>query len=143
MARYQTTVSSTMSATEAFDYMAAFENVVIWDPGVRKASRITDGPPQLGTRFAVEASFLGRALPLEYAITSFEAGKTFVLTASTSTLKSIDTVTVVADGEGSRVTYNAELILQGLFKIFDPSLSLAFRSIGNKARDGLRTALNP
>lgn len=132
-----------MSAKEAFDYMVDFENVVIWDPGVRKASRITDGEPQLGTRFAVEASFLGRAIPLEYEITSFESGKSFVLTANSPTLKSIDTVTVVADGQGSRVTYDAELRLRGLFKITDPTLQIAFRFIGNKARDGLRKVLNP
>lgn len=143
MARYRTTVSSTMSAADAFAYMAAFENVATWDPGVGKAAKITDGPPQLGTRFAVEASFLGRPLPLEYEMTAFEDGRTFVLIAETSTIRSVDTVTVLADGDGSKVTYDADLILKGAFKIFDPTLRLAFRSIGNKARDGLRRALNP
>ena len=143
MARYRTTVSSTMSASEAFDYMAAFENVATWDPGVRTAKRTTDGEPALGTRFAVEASFMGRPLPLDYEITSFEAGRTFVLIAETSTIRSIDTVTVVADGQGSKVTYDADLVLKGVLKIFDPALRLGFRSVGDKARDGLQKALNP
>lgn len=143
MARYRTTVSSTMSAADAFAYMAAFENVATWDPGVRKASRVTDGPPRLGTRFNVEASFLGRPLPLEYEITAFEAGRTFVLVAETSTIRSVDTITVVADGDGSKVTYDAELKLKGLFRITDATLRIAFHFIGNKARDGLRKALNP
>ena len=52
-------------------------------------------------------------------------------------------MTVAPDGSGSRVTYDADLILKGPLKIFDLSLRLAFRSIGNKARDGLRRALNP
>lgn len=143
MARYRTTINSSMSASQAFAYMAAFENVADWDPGVRSAKRITNGPSRLGTRFDVVASFMGRGLPLTYEITRFEEGSTFVLTAETSTLRSVDTVTVVADGSGSRVTYDADLALKGLFKVFDPSLRLAFRSIGNKARDGLRRVLNP
>lgn len=143
MARYRTTVSSTMSAADAFAYMAAFENVATWDPGVRKASQTTEGSPKLGTRFAVEASFLGRALPLDYEITAFEAGRTFVLIAETSTIRSVDTITVLPDGSGSKVTYDADLILKGAFKIFEPTLRIAFRSIGNKARDGMRKALNP
>lgn len=143
MARYRTTVSSTMSAADAFAYMVAFENVATWDPGVRKAFRITDGPPKLGTRFAVEASFLGRPLPLDYEITAFEDGRTFVLIAETSNLRSVDTITVVADGQGSKVTYDAELKLKGLFKITEATLRIAFHFIGNKAREGLRKALNP
>lgn len=143
MARYRTTINSSMTAPQAFAYMVAFENVAEWDPGVRSAERIGDGPPRLGTRFDVEASFMGRGLPLRYEITRFEEGSSFVLTAETSTLRSVDTVTVVADGSGSRVTYDADLILKGVFKIFDPSLRLAFRSVGNKARDGLRRVLNP
>lgn len=143
MARYTTTINSSLSAPQAFAYMAAFENVADWDPGVRSAKRITDGSPHLGTRFDVVASFMGRGLPLRYEITRFEDGSTFVLTAETSTLRSVDTVTVVADGSGSRVTYDADLVLKGALKIFDPSLRLAFRSIGNKARDGLRRVLNP
>lgn len=143
MARYRTTVASSMTSAEAFAYMVAFENVADWDPGVRSASRITAGPPRLGSEFAVEASFLGRGLPLRYEMTAFEDGSRFVLTAETATLRSVDTVTVAPDGSGSRVTYDADLILKGPLKIFDLSLRLAFRSIGNKARDGLRRALNP
>ncbi|MGA0877857.1 MAG: SRPBCC family protein [Ilumatobacteraceae bacterium] len=143
MARYRTTISSSMSAPEAFAYMAAFENVADWDPGVRSAKRLTEGSPRLGTRFDVEASFMGRGLPLRYEITRFEEDSTFVLTAEAPTLRSVDTVTVVAEGSGSRVTYDADLVLKGVFKVFDPSLRLAFRSIGNKARDGLRRVLNP
>lgn len=143
MARYRTTVSSTMSAADAFAYMAAFENVAAWDPGVRSARRLTDGEPRLGTKFDVEVSFLGRTLPLHYEITAFTPGTSFTLVAETSTLRSVDTITVVADGSGSQVTYDADLILKGLFKVGEPSLRLAFRTIGNKARDGMRRALNP
>lgn len=143
MARYRTTVSSSMSVTEAFAYMVAFENVARWDPGATKASRVTPGDPHLGTQFDVEVSFFGRGLPLRYEITSFEANSSFVLVAEAPTFRSVDTVTVVADGSGSRVTYDADLILKGAFKVFDPTLRLAFRSIGNKARDGLRRVLNP
>jgi hypothetical protein len=39
MARYVTTISSTLPAEEAFAYMADFSNAGEWDPSVDEASR--------------------------------------------------------------------------------------------------------
>jgi len=42
---------------------------------------------------------------------------------------------------GSVVTYDADLRVRGLFRLADPLLALAFRRIGDRARDGLVRAL--
>jgi hypothetical protein len=143
VARYTTSIASSLTKEAAFDYMAAFENAQHWDPGVAEAQRITEGPVALGTEFRVVTLFAGRQMPLVYKVTTFELGDRFVVTAQTSSLRSVDEVTVVADGTGSRVTYNAQLWFQGAFKLAAPLLPLLFNRIGDRARDGLNRELNP
>ena len=66
-----------------------------------------------------------------------------MLTAETSTLRSVDEITVSASGEGSCVTYNADLRLRGLLWLANPLLGLSFKKIGDRAREGLVRELNP
>jgi hypothetical protein len=44
-------------------------------------------------------------------------------------------------GRGTRVTYDADLSLKGPLRLADPLLALAFRRVGDRARDGLRARL--
>ena len=143
MARYSTTVSSTLSAQEAFRFMANFENVASWDPGVTEASSKDEGDVAIGTSFTVVSKFLGLKTPLVYRVVEFEPESRIRLVAETATLRSDDEIIVSALGEGSSVTYNADLNLRGALRLADRLLGLAFRTIGDRARDGLRKALNP
>jgi hypothetical protein len=143
MAIYTTSIDSTLSSKDAFAYMAAFENVAQWDPGVVEAQRLTEGPIKLGTEFQVLGQMGKRRIPLTYEVTQFEEGSRLVLTASTSSLRSEDEIRVVANGTGSTVTYKANLSLQGVLRIANPFFSPTLRKIGDRARDGLRRELNP
>ena len=57
-------------------------------------------------------------------------------------LTSLDTITVVGDGSGSVVTYDAELTLNGPLRLADPLLGLSFKRIGDRAAAGLIRALD-
>ena len=142
MALYVTTVESTWSATQTFDYMAAFENVAKWDPGVARAERVGNGPVGLGTVFHVVSVFNGREIPLDYEITAFEPPNRVVLKAQTPTLRSVDEIKVDATGTSSLMTYNANLTFKGALWFANPILVLSFKKIGDRARDGLRRELN-
>jgi hypothetical protein len=142
MAIYTTSIESTKSSADAFAYMAAFENVAQWDPGVIEAQRLTEGPIKLGTEFQVLTQTGKRRIPLTYEVTEFEEGVRLVLTASTSSLRSVDEIRVVPNGAGSTVTYKANLSLLGLLRIANPMLSPTLKKIGDRARDGLRRELN-
>ena len=123
--------------------MAAFENTERWDPGVAEAARLTDGPVALGTRFLVVATFLGRRLPLPYEVTTFEPSRRLVVTAETSSIRSVDEIRIEAGATGAIVSYDAALVLRGTSRVASPVLPLAFKRIGDRARDGLRRELNP
>jgi hypothetical protein len=142
MAIYTTSIESKLSVADAFSYMAAFENVAQWDPGVLEAQRLTDGPVHLGTEFLVHTQTGKRKIPLTYRVTEFAEGSRLVLSAATSTLRSVDEIRVVANEGGSTVTYKANLSLLGILRIANPFLNSTLQKIGDRARDGLRRELN-
>ena len=142
MALYVTTVESKWTSAQTFDYMAAFENVAVWDPGVERAERVGGGAVGLGTVFHVVSVFNGREIPLDYTITVFEPSTRVVLKAETATLRSVDEIKVDATGTSSLMTYNANLTFRGALWFANPILALSFKKIGDRARDGLRRELN-
>ena len=139
MARYSATIPSNRTPAEAFAYMADFANVREWDPSVRRAERLDDGPLAQGSRFEVDVGFLGREVELTYELTEYDpAARRAVLQASNATTVSVDTITVADDAS---VTYDARLQLRGPLGLLDPLLGLAFKRLGDNAADGLRGAL--
>ena len=143
MTHYKVAINSHLSAMKAFAYMAAFENAQEWDPGVVEATRIGDEPLGLGSRFKVVTETNGRQIPLDYTITEYEEGTRFVVTAQSSSIRSVDEVVVTSTETGCVVTYNAGLSFRGLFVLGTPLLPFLFRRIGDRAAAGLRRVLNP
>ena len=143
MARYRTTVESTKTPEEAFDYLADFANAREWDPGVVEGENLTGRPLGKGSRFRLVSRFAGRRVPLEYQILAFDRPGRVVFQADQTAVRSTDEIRFDAAGDGTAVTYEAELQLKGLVgKLLDPLLGLAFRRIGDRATAGLREALN-
>lgn len=142
MAHARETVDSAKSQQETFDYLADFTTTAHWDPGIVRAEKLTDGPIGVGTQFRVEAKFMGRTTPLVYVMTAYDPPSRFVVSGENATVTSLDEITVEATGDGSRVTYDAELTLKGPAKLMDPLLGLAFGRIADKAIAGLKKALN-
>lgn len=143
MARYRTTIHSRLSPEEAFAYLADFSHSATWDPGVIEARRLEEGPVREGSRFALVASFAGRRVPLEYAVASFDPPRRVVFAAESGLFRSLDTISFVADGDGTQVTYDALLEPKGALRLLGWALALTFKGVGDRARDGLRRALNP
>jgi len=141
MAHVRETVASPKPQAEVFAYLSDFATTAEWDPGVSQAEQITDGPIAVGTRVRVVAAFMGRAVELVYEVTEFEPPRRIVLRGENSTTLSIDEIVVDPDGEGSRVTYDANLTLRGALRLADPLLALVFRRIADKAIAGLRAAV--
>ncbi len=143
MARYRGTVLSQRSAEETFDYLAEFSNAAQWDPGVAGAERLDDGPVGLGSGFRLQVRIGPRTVPLDYRIVEFERPNRVVLLGENGTIRSEDTVTVVAGSDGGAVlTYSADLTLLGGLSRLDPLLPLPFGRIGDRGLGGLRRVLS-
>jgi carbon monoxide dehydrogenase subunit G len=138
MARYVDAIDLPVPVEEAFDFLADFSRTAEWDPGVIEAERIGSGPIGLGSRFRVVVSFLGRSIPIEYEIAVYERPSRLVLTGRDESFRSIDEITFVERGSGTRITYEARIELVGIRRVADPVLDVLFQRVGRLAVRGLR-----
>lgn len=143
MARYVATVDSAWDREVAFAYLADFASISDWDPGVARSERLGDGDPlAVGARVEVISSFLGREVPLVYEIVEIDPPRRVLLRAETSTITSLDEMTFdLRPGGGTLVTYDADLSMKGPARLAELPMRLAFRRLGDNARDGLRDRL--
>lgn len=142
MARYRTVIDSPKPREELFPYLADFANAQEWDPGVVRAERTDSGEVVVGSAFELVAAFMGRETPLKYEVTAIEPPRSVTFRGENATVVSLDTITFADRPNGTRLTYDADLQLKGPLKLADPALKLAFGKIGDKARDGLRDAVD-
>lgn len=122
--------------------MADLRNFAEWDPGVTAAEQTEGEGPGPGAVFAVTVRAIPKPLVLHYRTTSYEPPDRVVADAQSRRLRSLDTITVRADGDGSIVTYDASLTLSGILGIANPVLGLAFTRIGDRAATGLIRVLD-
>ena len=121
--------------------MADLRNFAEWDPGVKRVTQVegSGGGPDASFDVVVKS---GRGeMTLRYVTTQYDEPRMLVIEARSRMLTSIDRVTVVGSGTGCRVTYDAELKLNGLLRFGDLLLKPLFKRIGDRAAQGLTTAL--
>lgn len=133
MAGYRLSVRTDRSAEDLFDYMADLTNFAEWDPGTKKAVQVKGAGPGPDAEYDLDAS----GGTLRYVVKSYDRPHKVVARAENRFITSIDTIEVSTDGNGSIVTYDAELTLNGPLKVADVLLQIAFNRIGGKAADGL------
>lgn len=140
MAHVVKTVTTAWSPERAFAYMADFSHAPEWDPGVVAARRQDTGEVGLGSVFDLTVRVGGRRFPLRYEVTDFAPGRV-TFTARSAVIESVDTVTVVRQGEATEVTYDARLRLRGILQLADPLLALGFSGVADRAIRGLERRL--
>ena len=141
MSRYVVTVRSPRTPEAAFAYMADLRHFAEWDPGVKGVTQVegSGGGPDASFDVIVKS---GRGeMTLRYVTTQYDEPRTLVIEARSRMLTSIDRITVVGSASGCRVTYDAELRLNGLLRFGDFVLKPLFKRIGDRAAQGLTTAL--
>lgn len=136
MARYVTSIDSSLAQEEAFAYMADFTHAREWDPSVSEARRVDDG-------FHLVARFGGRDVSLHYEVVELEPPRLVVFEARRPGFTSRDTITVSEAGAGSVVHYDARLSFKGLGRLLDPVMQLVFNRVGTRAKHGMQASLNP
>ena len=140
MARYTTSIRSPLPADDAFAYMVDVRNFARWDPGVVAVEAVSGETAAVGATYDVTVKAGGTSV-MRYEVTECEPPRRAKLVAMTPTMRSVDEIRVEPSEGGSTITYDAELTLRGRLGLFDPFLRLAFRVIGDRARDGMRDAL--
>ena len=142
MIRLTEAAVTTLSRDDAFRHIGDFGNVPRWDPGVISAEKVTPGDPSVGTAYDLIVSYGGREVEMQYVITEYEAGAKIVLEGTGSTVKAVDVIDFIDEGEGTLVTYTADLSLTGLARFAEPFMKGRLSRVGEQAGIGLRRWLN-
>jgi carbon monoxide dehydrogenase subunit G len=143
MAHYRASLDVQQPREEVFAYLSDFSTTREWDPGVVEAERLNGQAVGEGTEFRLVAEFLGRRNELTYRIVEYDPPQAVTFLGESATAISRDRITLESTAAGTRVTYDADLALQGVLRIADTLLALAFNRVGDRALAGLRRTLAP
>jgi carbon monoxide dehydrogenase subunit G len=141
MAHYNASLDTARSPEEMFAYLSDFSTTVEWDPGVVEAERLGDAKVREGTEFRLVAVFFGRKTPLTYRVVEYDPPSAVTFRGENPTVVSLDRITFEPSGGGTRIVYDADLVLKGALKFADPLLRVAFTRVGARALAGLRRTL--
>lgn len=139
--RYRKQIEVMRDPAEVFAYLADFSRASEWDPGIVEARRLSDGPTAVGSRFEVVALFRGNRQRFEYVVMEYDEGRRIVLRGEGPRAVSDDTISVEGRGGGTRVTYEADLRLKGVFRLAEPFLGRTVERMGDDALAGLESQL--
>ena len=138
MATFNATIPSTWTRERTFDYLVDFRSVAEWDPSMQSATLVSGTAGEVGSRYELVMSTLGRETTLVYETVEVHRPERFVLRCETDSLVSVDTITVAEDGA---VTYDADLELKGLRKVAEPAMQVGLVLASERAKRSLEEKL--
>jgi len=141
-----TTVERTFSVQlpphQVLDYLKDFANAEEWDPGTVKCTQTSTGPVQVGSSWHNTSKIAGVTTELTYTLAELTAERV-VFRGSNDSATTEDTITVRPAGNGTQLTYHAELNISGVMgKLAAPATKLLFEKLGRDTERQLTEVLN-
>lgn len=123
------------------EYLRDFSRAEQWDPGTKSCERNDSGPVGEGSNWDNVSVFRGRETRLTYTLTRLEANRlTFVGTNKTAT--STDDIMLQPDGDGTSISYHANIEFKGLAKLAGPFLGSDLKQLGDDTKEKLTQVIN-
>ena len=142
MARYVTTIQSSLTQQEAFTYMADLRNFAKWDKGVVSVVKVEGSGAGLGTIYDVTVKGLGKTTStLRYTTTEYDEFSNILVRGVNTLFTSVDRITINKTATGCEVIYDATLTANWIIAAMNLVLGKVFNKIGDNATRGLREAL--
>ena len=104
---------------EVFAFVADQTNAARWQSGIVEVTRLTDGPPGVGTRHRFTRTLMGRRMTGENEYVVFEPGR-HVAFRTTSGPRLLASYVVTAIPEGTRLTATMEVDFSGIMSVAEP-----------------------
>jgi carbon monoxide dehydrogenase subunit G len=142
MADFRTRIEVSADAESTFEYLADFVNVAEWDPNVRSAKALGDGPPGVGSAYVVTTGFYGKAIELVCEIVGFEAPNRLEIGVDGGRARGRYRITVTGGEDLTTIDYEVSMELKGMGRVLDRGLQLALNGIAENAVSGLKRRLN-
>jgi carbon monoxide dehydrogenase subunit G len=139
------TVSRSFTVTPdpqaVISYLADFSHAEQWDPGTVTCTRNDSGPVAVGASWQNVSKLAGLKTELTYTLERL-TGDTLVFVGKNKGATSTDTITVVPDGTGSKLTYRAVLEMHGASVLLTPAMKLIFEKLATDTERQLSSVLN-
>ena len=133
MTKISGTVTVARKPEDVFAYLDDFNKHPEWQSDVKSTKVLTDGPTRVGTEVEELRQMGKRAMTTRWRVTAHEPPhRSTFETYEASMMKPSGVITVAAEGEGSRVTFEMEPNPTGVTKLLMPVIARQIRkSISN------------
>jgi hypothetical protein len=152
---FETSIEIARPLAATFAFVTDFRNAARWDPRTYDARKLTDGPIGLGTKFMLRGGLISKATldrfdvpdalrlatELTYEVVAFTPDAELIVRGETETLRYQDHLSFSADGDRTRLRYQATMELKGVLAIGDVLLHPLFEAIGRDATAGIPGAV--
>jgi carbon monoxide dehydrogenase subunit G len=123
------------------DYLRDFSHAQAWDPGTERCNRTDSGPIGVGSTWHNVSQFRGKQTELDYELVRDDSDRlTFLGRNKTAT--STDDLSFAAAGQGTSITYRANIDFHGLAKLAGPLLQPGFNSLADETVQQMTTVLS-
>ncbi len=120
MVRVEGEIDIDRPVEEVFDFVADERNEPRFNPQMRRAERISDGPIGVGARFRAEMVSMGRTVEMVIEFTDFERPRRLASSTHMSSMDIRYTLTFEPAPEGTRMRWSGDLKPRGIFKLMSP-----------------------
>ena len=141
MSTVSRTFSVNVSPEVVIPYLADFAHAETWDPGTVRCVREGAGPVTIGSSWHNTSKIAGISTELTYTLEQL-TDERIVLVGRNDTATSTETIDVVGNDTGSRITYSNEVQFNGAAKLATPLAKLIFEKLGNDTEKQLTETLN-
>lgn len=140
MATISRTFTVAADLPRAVAYLRDFSNAEEWEPGTVSCDRLDDGEIRVGSTWHNASKLAGISTELIYELTELAPDRLrFIGTNKTAT--SDDTMEFRTVGDGTEITYTAQITFNGAAKLADWPARLLFERVGGEAVDNLTGVL--
>ena len=126
---------------EVFDVVADERNEPRFNPGMRRAEKISEGPIGVGTRFRAEVVSMGRPVEMVIQYTGYERPRRLASTTHMSSMDIRYTLTFEPVPEGTWMRWSGDLEPHGIFKLMSPMVARLGRRQERRIWTGLKWLL--
>jgi uncharacterized membrane protein len=126
---------------EVFDFVADESNEPRYNPKMRLAEKISEGPIGIGTRFRAETVSMGRAIEIVIEFTDFERPRRIVEVARVPSMDIHGILTFEPVPGGTRMRWSWSLTPRGALKLLAPVIDRMGRRQEQAIWTGLKRVL--
>ncbi|HKQ00576.1 MAG TPA: SRPBCC family protein [Actinomycetes bacterium] len=123
MARIDGAVVIKRPVGEVFDFVADERNEPRYNPGIRRAEKLSPGPIGRGTRFQAEAGTLGRTIGMTMEYTTYDRPRRLGSSIHMAAADIVGMLRFDPVTGGTRMSWSWELRLRGLYRLLTPIIA--------------------